>query len=165
MSDTQEFKPKPPFFFELSRLMVVAIRNGQLAYKGQLKPNGPWDVSWARIQTTQTFGIMAAGLTGDGRVAIVAQTRSAPIEVFYIDEKPNTPTQEWNAPVNLGRPTSSSALNNLSMALDADGRIEVFSVGMDVARSWKYQNPVRIVQEAVTITLHGTTTPVTITVE
>jgi len=165
MADTQEFKPKPPFFFELSRLMVVAIRGGQLAYIGQLKPNGPWDVSWARIQTTQTFGIMAAGLTGDGRVAIVAQTRSPPIEVFYIDEKPNTPIQEWNAPVNLGRPGASTALNNLSMALDAEARIEVFAVGNNGAIWWKYQNPNRIVQKTVTITPPGTGTPITVTVD
>jgi hypothetical protein len=108
---------------------------------------------------------MAAGLTGDGRVAIVAQTRSPPIEVFYIDEKPNTPTQEWNAPVNLGRPAGSTALTTLSMALDADARIEVFATGNNGAIWWKYQNPNRIVQKTVTITPPGTTTPITITVD
>ena len=36
------FTPKPPFFFELSRLMVVAVTaSGQLVSKAQTKPNGP----------------------------------------------------------------------------------------------------------------------------
>ena len=43
--------PRQPFFFELSRLMVVAIQasNGALVYKAQTKPNGPWGANWAPI--------------------------------------------------------------------------------------------------------------------
>src|SRR5215470_6032955 len=102
---SQNFTPKPPFFFELSRLMVVAVMgaNGQLVYKAQTKPNGPWQANWTPIDSTRSYGIMAAGLTGDGRVAVVAQPTSQ-AGVLYIDEKPNTLTEQWNAPFDLGKP-------------------------------------------------------------
>jgi hypothetical protein len=159
------FTPKPPFFFELSRLMVVAINtSGRLVYKAQTKPNGPWEANWSPVESAHVFAYMAAGLTGDGRVAVVAQP-TAPPELLYIDEKPNTSTQQWNAPVSLGKPAGSSTLNNLSMALDADGRVEVFAIGNNGAIWWKYQNPNRIVQKTVTITPPGTTTPITVTVD
>lgn len=87
-------KPRPhgarqPFFIELSRLMVVAIKasSSQLVYKAQTKPSGPWETDWAPVDTTQTYKLMTAGITGDGHVAVVAQPASAP-GVFYIDEKP-----------------------------------------------------------------------------
>jgi hypothetical protein len=80
------FTPKPPFFFQLSRLMVVAINvSGRLVYRAQTKPNGPWEANWTPIDNARTYAAMAAGLTGDGRVAVVAQQPSGP--PFYIDEK------------------------------------------------------------------------------
>jgi hypothetical protein len=160
------FAPKPPFFFELSRLMVVAINaSGRLVYKAQTKPNGPWEANWTPIDNVHTFAGMAAGLTGDGRVAVVAQPPSGP-GPFYIDEKPDTPTQEWNTPVNLGPPPGSPAgFNFLTLAFDADGRVEVFGTGSNDTIWWKYQNPNRIVQKTVTITPPGTHTPITVTVD
>jgi hypothetical protein len=171
MSDTHlaeqgpPFKPKPPFFFELSRLMVVATdENGRLVYKAQTKPNGPWEANWTPIDTAHSFGPMAAGLTGDGRVAVVGEPKPGP-NVLYIDEKPDTLTQQWNAPFNLGNPPGVSAFISLSLTPDADGRVEVF--GVDSAHNiwWKYQNPNRIVQKTVTITPPGTKTPITVTVD
>ena len=128
-STTQEIKfpfvPKPPFFFQLSRLMVVAINaGGRLVTRAQTKPNGPWEANWTTIDNAHTFAAMAAGLTGDGRVAVVGQQPSGP--PLYIDEKPNTSTQQWNAPFSLGTPAGSPAgFNYLALAFDADGRVEV----------------------------------------
>ena len=124
MADTP-FTPKPPFFFQLSRLMVVAINaGGRLVTRAQTKPNGPWEANWTTIDNAHTFAAMAAGLTGDGRVAVVGQQPSGP--PLYIDEKPNTSTQQWNAPFSLGTPAGSPAgFNYLALAFDADGRVEV----------------------------------------
>src|SRR3954463_10732901 len=78
------FKPKPPFFFELSRLMVVAIAaDGKLVSRAQRNPNGPWDANGAAGEKPQSFNVMAAGLTGDGRVMVVAQPASGS-GVLYI---------------------------------------------------------------------------------
>ena len=171
----QKRKPKPkppadkarqPLFFELSRLMVVAIMasSSQLVYRAQTKPNGPWEANWTPIDTTQTYGVMASGTTGDGRVAVVAQP-SNPTALFYIDEKANSAVQAWNAPVNLGKPAGINAFANLAMALDADARLEVFGTDTNGGIWWKYQNPDRIVQKTITVTPPGTTTPITVTVD
>jgi hypothetical protein len=160
-----DFKPKPPFFFQLSRLMVVAINaSSRLVYRAQTKPNGPWEANWTPIDNAHTFAAMAAGLTGDGRVAVVAQQPSGPL--LYIDEKPDTPTQQWNAPVDLGTPAGSPAgFNFLALAFDADGRVEVFGTGSNDSIWWKYQNPNRIVQRTIQVTPPGTDTPITVTVD
>jgi hypothetical protein len=161
------FTPKPPFFFELSRLMVVAIKggtNGQLVYRAQTKPNGPWEASWTPIEGSQTFNAMAAGLTGDGRVAIVAQPTSN-AGVLYIDEKQNTLNEGWNAPVNLGKPAGVAQFYFLATTFDVDGRVEVFGTASDNGIWWKYQNPNRIVKKTVTRTPPGTNTPITVEVD
>src|ERR1044072_615714 len=118
------FTPKPPFFFELSRLMVVAIKggnSGQLVYRAQTKPNGPWEPSWTPIEGAQTFNALGAGLTGGGRVAIVAQPTSN-AGVLYIDEKQNTLNEGWNAPVNLGKPAGIHGFHFLATTYDTEGR-------------------------------------------
>jgi len=161
------FKPKPRFFFELSRLMVVAIKggtNGQLMYRAQTKPNGPWEANWTPIEGAQTFNAMGAGLTGDGRVAIVAQPTSN-AGVLYIDEKQNTLNEGWNPPVNLGKPAGVAQFYFLATTSDVDGRVEVFGTDSNNGIWWKYQNPTRIVQKTVTITPPGTHTPITVTVD
>ena len=161
------FTPKPPFFFELSRLMVVAIKggpHGDLVYRAQTKPNGPWEADWTPIVKGQTFNAMAAGLTGDGRVAVVAQPGSN-AGVLYIDEKVDTLKQEWNAPVNLGKPPGITQFFFLATTYDTEGRVEVFGTANDHSIWWKYQNPKRVVQKTVTITPPGTKTPITVTVE
>jgi len=159
------FKPKPPFFFELSRLMVVATdANSKLVYKAQTKPNGPWEANWTPIDKSGTYGAMAAGLTGDGRVAVVAEPRSQS-NVVFIDEKPDTLTQQWNAPFDLGSPPGVTTFFSLALTPDAEARVEVFGVDSNRNIWWKYQNPNRIVQKQVTITPPGTKTPITVTVD
>src|SRR4051812_16986332 len=160
------FKPKPRFFFELSRLMVVAIKggnNGQLVSRAQTKPNGPWEPNWTPVEKTQTFNAMAAGLTGDGRVAIVAQPTSN-AGVLYIDQNLATPKQEWNTPINLGKPGGITQFYFLATAYDTDGRVEVFGTDTNHGIWWKYQNPSRIVQKTIQVTPPGTHTPITVTV-
>jgi hypothetical protein len=157
---------RQPFFIELSRLMVVAIKasSGQLVYKAQTKPNGPWQANWMPVDTTQTYGVMTTGITGDGRIAVVAQP-SSPTALFYIDETPDTVgPEEWNAPVSLGKPAGVNAFAHLAMAVDADARLEIFGTDTNGGIWWKYQNPSRIVQKTVTITPPGTKTPITVTV-
>jgi hypothetical protein len=86
--------------------------------------------------------------------------------LFFIEEKPDiVGREEWNAPVNLGKPAGADAFAHLAMAFDVDGRMEVF--GTDTAGGiwWKYQNPNRIVQKTVTVTPPGTKTPITVTVD
>jgi hypothetical protein len=153
--------------FELSRLMVVALKasSGQLVAKGQTKPNGSWEAEWAPIDTSQTYGVMAAGRTGDGRVAVIAQP-SSPTGLFYIDEVPNAiGTEEWNAPIDLGKPPGVLAFLHLAMALDIGARLELFGTDMVGRVWWKYQNPSRIVRKSVTRTPPGTKDPITITVD
>ena len=157
-------------FFERSRLMVVAVQaNGQLVCKGQTKPNGPWEANWTPIDTVHSFGPMTAGITGDGRVAVVAQTASVS-GVFFIDEQQNALNVGWNPPVDLGRPPGVAAFYTFAMAYDADGRLEVFGLDNSTLSPgggriwWKYQNPNRIVQKTIQVTPPGTKTPITVTV-
>jgi hypothetical protein len=160
-------KTRQPFFIELSRLMAVAIKasSSQLVYKAQTKPNGPWQSNWTPIDSTQTYGLMTAAITGDGRVAVVAQP-SSPTALFFIVETPDTVgPEEWSAPVNLGKPAGVNAFSNLAMTYDVDARMEVFGTDTGGGIWWKYQNPNRIVQKTVTITPPGTQTPITVTVD
>jgi hypothetical protein len=161
-------------FFELSRLMVVAVlgSNNRLVYKAQTKPNGPWEANWSPIDTTQTFGWIAAGISGDGRVAVVGQRASGTPGVSYIIEAPDSlVVQRWNPPVDLGKPAPANNLSQLAIIADADGRLEVFAldaIGTDPGGAriwWKYQNPNRVVQKQVKVTPPGTHEPITITVE
>jgi len=160
-------------FFELSRLMVVAVlgSTSRLVYKAQSKPNGPWETKWSPIDTTQTFGWIAAGIAGDGRVAVVGQRASGQPGVSYIIEAPDSMVvQRWDPPVDLGKPAAANNLSHLAIIADAGGRLEVFAldvIGTDPGGCriwWKYQNPDRIVQKEVKITPPGTKTPITITV-
>jgi hypothetical protein len=161
-------------FFELSRLMVVAVGSaGRLVYKAQTKPSGPWEANWSPIDTTpQTYGWMSAGITGDGRVAVVAQRAAGNAGVTYIVEAPDSiAVQRWSPPLDLGRPTGTANVSQPVLVADAGGRVEVFV--LDVAGSdpggariwWKYQNPNRVVQKQVRVTPPGTRTPITITVD
>jgi hypothetical protein len=161
------FTPREPFFFELSRLMVVAIKagNGQLVYKAQTKPNGRWETNWTPIETVHSFGAMAAGLTGDGRVAVVAQP-STGAGILFIDEAPDAiDVQRWNRPVDLGNPVAGSVFGQLTMAYDVDGRVEVFGTDAGGNIWWKYQNPNRIVQKTIERTPPGTHEKITVTVD
>ena len=161
-------------FFVLSRLMVVAVGNtSRLVYKAQTKPSGPWEANWSPIDTKQTYGWIAAGIAGDGRVAVVAQrVLSGTAGISYIIEAPDSlVVQRWDPPVDLGKPAAANNFSWLSLIADAGGRFEVFAldvVGTDPGGCriwWKYQNPNRIVQKQVQVTPPGTQTPITVTVE
>jgi hypothetical protein len=160
-------------FFELSRLMVVAVGNtSRLVYKAQTKPSGPWEANWSPIDTTQTYGWIAAAIAGDGRVAVAAQRAPGPAGVSYIIEAPDSlVVQRWNPPVDLGKPAAATNVSWLTLVADAGGRLEVFAldvIGTDPSGAriwWKYQNPNRIVQKQIQVTPPGTKTPITVTVE
>jgi hypothetical protein len=160
-------------FFELSRLMVVAIGStSRLVYKAQTKPSGPWEANWSPIDTTQTYGWIAAGIAGDGRVAVVAQRAPGPAGVSYIIEAPDSlVVQRWDPPVDLGKPAGATNISWLTLIADAGGRVEVFAldnIGTDPGGAriwWKYQNPNRIVQKQIQVTPPGQRTPITVTVE
>lgn len=154
-------------FFELSRLMVVGIDSakGQLIQKAQTSPNGPWPSAWSPI-APGAWVIMTAGLTRDGRVAVVAQpSGAASLSFITEDESQAGPTSKWNAPMNIGAPPGAASYQKLSMANDADGRIEVFLTDNQGRIWWIYQNPEQIVQVQKTITPPGSTTPIVVTVD
>jgi len=155
-----------PAFFEMSRLMVVAIEStsSRLIFKAQTKPNGPWATNWMPIDSTNTYTVSTSGLTRDGRVAVIGQTAKA---VMYIDEAlvQVGGVETWNAPVSLGLPAGVTSMANLSMARDTDGRIEIFAVAANGTIWWIYQNPDQLVTKQVTITPPGTTTPIVVTVQ
>ena len=167
--------PKLAPFFELSRLMVVAVlgSTSRLVYKAQTKPNGPWEANWSPIDASpQTYGWIAAGVTGDGRVAAIGQRTSGTPGVSYIDEALDSQVvQRWNQPVDLGKPAAANNLTQLALVADVGGRVEIFA--LDVVGTnpggcniwWKYQNPPRMVQKQVQVTPPGTKTPITVTVE
>jgi hypothetical protein len=161
-------QPGDPPFFELSRLMVVALKGSGnvLVYKAQTKPNGPWESAWTPVGPSQPYRPMTAGITGDGRVGIVAQ-RASDNGLSYIVETPDAVgVEQWDPPVDLGKPPGGSAFLYLAMAVDADARLDVFGSDDRGGRIWwKYQNPSRIVQKTVTVTPPGTTTPITVTVD
>ncbi|WP_137930303.1 hypothetical protein [Mesorhizobium comanense] len=154
-------------FFELSRLMVVAINApaGQLIQKAQASPNGAWASAWSPI-APGAYLIMTVGLTKDGRVAVVAQA-SGTVNLSFITEDANQvgPIDKWNPPVNIGAPPGVTSYQKLSMARDVDGRIEIFLTDNQGRIWWIYQNPDQIVQVQKTITPPGTTTPIVVTVD
>ncbi|TPM27889.1 hypothetical protein [Mesorhizobium sp. B2-3-4] len=154
-------------FFELSRLMIVGIDSaaGRLIQKAQVAPNGAWPSAWSPI-AAGAWVIMTAGLTKDGRVAVVAQP-SGTVNLSFITEDANQvgPVDKWNPPVNIGAPPGAASYQKLSMANDADGRIEVFLTDNQGRIWWIYQNPDQIVQVQKTITPPGTTTPIVVTVD
>jgi hypothetical protein len=158
-------------FFELSRLLVVAVQsNGQLVCKGQTKPNGPWEANWTPVETVHSFGAMTAAVTGDGRVGVVAQPASG-TDVLFIDEQQNALNVGWNPPVGLGKPPGVNLFTKFTMAYDTDGRLQVFGIDNSTLSGgggriwWKYQNPSRIVQKQVQVTPPGSKTPITVTVD
>ncbi|UVK56049.1 hypothetical protein DBIPINDM_002625 [Mesorhizobium sp. AR02] len=154
-------------FFELSRLMVVAIDTaaGRLIQKAQTAPNGPWPAQWSII-APGTYVQMTAGITKDGRVAVVAQL-SGTTNLSFISEDANQvgPVDKWNPPQNIGAPPIATSYQKFSMARDADGRIEIFVTDNQGYIWWIYQNPDQIVQVQKTITPPGTTTPIVVTVD
>ncbi|MBZ9737888.1 hypothetical protein [Mesorhizobium sp. CO1-1-4] len=154
-------------FFELSRLMVVGIDSaaGRLIQKAQTAPNGPWPSAWSPI-AAGAWVIMSAGLTKDGRVAVVAQP-SGTTNLSFITEDANQvgPVDKWNPPVGIGAPPGATLYQKLSMANDADGRIEIFLTDNLGRIWWIYQNPDVVVQVQKTITPPGTTTPIVVTVD
>ncbi|WP_214473884.1 hypothetical protein [Mesorhizobium sp. dw_380] len=160
-------KPAGASFFELSRLMVVGIDSakGQLIQKAQLSPNGPWPAAWSFI-APGAWLIMTAGLTKDGRVAVVAQP-SGTTNLSFIAEDANQigPVDKWTAPVGIGAPPGAASYQKLAMANDADGRIEVFLTDNLGRIWWIYQNPDQIIQVQKTITPPGSTTPIVVTVD
>lgn len=154
-------------FFELSRLMVVGIDSakGQLIQKAQTAPNGPWPDAWSPI-APGAWIIMTAGLTKDGRVAVVAQP-SGTTNLSFITEDANQigPIDKWNAPVSIGAPPGATSYQKLTMANDVDGRIEIFLTDNQGRIWWIYQNPDQVVQVQKTITPPGSKTPIVVTVD
>ncbi|BCG77406.1 hypothetical protein MesoLj113b_09480 [Mesorhizobium sp. 113-3-3] len=154
-------------FFELSRLMVVGIDSAksQLIQKAQTSPNGPWPSAWSPI-APGAWVIMTAGLTKDGRVAVVAQP-SGTTNLSFITEDANQigPIDKWNSPVGIGAPPGATSYQKLTMANDADGRIEIFLTDNQGRIWWIYQNPDQVVQVQKTITPPGTTAPIVVTVD
>ncbi|RVB62825.1 hypothetical protein, partial [Mesorhizobium sp. M7A.F.Ca.CA.002.03.2.1] len=160
-------KPAGAAFFELSRLMVVGIDSAksQLIQKAQDAPNGSWPAAWSFI-APGAWVIMTAGLTRDGRVAVVAQA-SGTTNLSFITEDPNQigPIDKWTAPTSIGTPPGATSYQKLTMARDADGRVEIFLTDNLGRIWWIYQNPDVIVQVQKTITPPGTTTPIVVTVD
>ncbi len=162
------FEAGQPPFFELSRLMVVAIEasTSKLVFKAQTAPNGPWADQWGQVDTGHAYSLMAAGITRDGRVAVAAQAAgNGP--VFYIDEMldQSPGVESWNPPVDIGMPAGVGTIQSLAMERDADGRVEIFAVAAQGTIWWQYQNPDQIVERQVTITPPGTDTPIVVTVQ
>lgn len=152
-------------FAELSRLMVIGIdvnQGNKLLWTAQTEPNGPWSGKWAAINDT-AYIVLGTGSTTDGRVALAAQTKDAPLAVHYIDEAPQGPDgqERWNAPVNLGMPDGLAGFHQLAMTRDADGRIEIFGVDDSGGNVWWiYQNPPKIVEKTEKIIPPGQTEPI-----
>jgi hypothetical protein len=168
-ASAKQKKEPQPFFFELSRLMVVGITmaDNQLVYKTQTEPNGPWEANWTPIAKSAAYDIMAAGSTRDGSVAVVAQTHSNPNVHYYVNHPDSSSgIKGWVPPVDLGLPPGLAGFGLLAMARDLDGRVEVFGLTEKSGDVWWiYQNPDRVVEKQVTRTPPGTTTPVTVTVQ
>jgi hypothetical protein len=165
---TADNKRKDPFFFEKSRLMVIAINatNRNLMYRAQTRPNGPWEADWSWINRDNTYAIMAAGLARDGRVVALAQTTGAPAVHFYIETPESTGgRQGWERPVNLGMPGGVAGFGQLATCRGANGKVQVFGLANGTGNVWWiFENPDRIVNEQVTITPPGQQNPITITV-
>ncbi|WP_432288566.1 hypothetical protein SLT36_29335 (plasmid) [Aminobacter sp. BA135] len=153
-------------FFELSRLMVVAIDGGSnLVQKAQNGPNGPWAKAWTPV-APGTYAIMATGLTRDGRVAVVAQPSGGPQLVFITEDANQVgPIEKWNPPVNIGAVPGATGYQSMSMARDADGLIEIFVVTANGQIWWIRENPPKLVEKTVTVTPPGTDKPITVTVQ
>lgn len=157
-------------FTELSRLMLVGIdanQNNNILWTAQVAPNGAWNKIYAPVNTN-SYLVLGTGSTMDGRVAMAALTKSAPVTVHYIDEAPQGPGGEerWNAPVDLGLPAGATGLVQLAMQRDANGRVEIFGVDGTTGHVWWiYQNPPKIVDKTEQVTPPGSTTPITVHVQ
>lgn len=157
-------------FAELSRLMVIGLdvnQGNKALWTAQTEPNGPWSGIWTAINDN-AYLVLGTGSTTDGRVAMVAQTKNAPLKVHYIDEAPQGPggTERWNAPVNLGMPDGLAGFHQFEMTRDADGRIEIFGVDDSGGNVWWiYQNPPKIVDKTEQVTPPGATEPITVHVK
>ncbi|WP_299866470.1 hypothetical protein [uncultured Hoeflea sp.] len=157
-------------FAELSRLMVIGLdvnQGNRALWTAQTEPNGAWSGDWAPINET-AYLVLGTGSTTDGRVAMVAQTKNAPLEVHYIDEAPQGPggAERWNAPVNLGMPDGLAGFHQFEMTRDADGRIEIFGVDDSGGNVWWiYQNPPKIVDKTEQVTPPGAKEPITVHVK
>lgn len=145
-----------PGFFELSRLMVVALvakSGGGFALKtrSQTEPNGPWAADWSPVGDGTYANLLAAGQTIDGRIAILVQTESNPTVDLIVEAHPEpSGTRTWDPPVNLGMPPAAGSLSSLAMGIDAGGRLEVFVVTPAGEVWWKYRNPDRVVEKTIT---------------
>jgi hypothetical protein len=160
--------PREAFFFEKSRLLVVAVNNnGQLVYKAQTCPNGPWEADWAPIAPQGSYHVMAAGLARDGCVAVVAQVPSDPAVQYIIESQSSSGgVESWDPPVSLGNPAGVAKFTQLVFACDRVGRTNIFGVAQETGQVWWiYQNPDRLVTKQVTRTPPGTNTPITVMVE
>jgi len=160
---------RQPFFFELSRLMIIGINlvDNLLVYKAQTKPNGPYETDWTPISRSEAYDIMAAGLAKDGRVVAIAQTHSNPTVHFYIEAPDEMHgIARWEPPVNLGLPHGVPGFSQLVTRRDDDGRIEIFGLAANTGYVWWiFQNPDRIVTKQVTVIPPGQKDPITVTVQ
>lgn len=166
-SATAQPKRKEPFFFEKSRLMVLAINatNHNLIYRAQTRPNGPWEADWSWVDKSHTYDIMAAGVARDGRVVALAQTSRAPTVHFYIEKPDEVGGENWEPPVDLGLPAGVPGFKQLATVRGGNGKVQVFGLAGDGGNLWWiYQNPDRMVEKQVTRTPPGTARPITVTV-
>jgi hypothetical protein len=160
--------PREAFFFEKSRLMVIAINNnGQLVYKAQTGPNGPFEADWTPIASQGSYQVMAAGLARDGRVAVAAHADSNPDVQYFIESQASSGgVESWDPPISLGHPASVSKFSQLVFTRNRAGLTNIFGVAEQTGEVWWiYQNHDRLVTKQVTITPPGTKTPITIEVQ
>jgi hypothetical protein len=158
-------------FAELSRLMLVGLDGAtdQIVWTAQTVPNGPWSGTLSAIDTGHSYGLLGAGSTLDGRVAMVAQTTGSPASVHFIAETAGQDAagvQRWDPPQDLGMPDGVDTFRQLVMGRDAAGRVEVFGIESDPGVVWWcYQNPLATETRRETVTPPGTTEPIEVTVQ
>ena len=152
----------------LSRIMVVDIvmPSGQLSYRLQASPDGPWEPKWNPIDKN-AYSLLSAGNMRSGDVAIAVQSTKAP-SVYFIAQKGHGPggNPVWSRRAKLGLPARSAGFKHLVCCSDCDGRVEIFGLdGKSGKLWWIFQNPDRIVTKKVRIVPPGAKKPITVTVQ
>ncbi|MEM5585250.1 hypothetical protein WNZ15_22530 [Roseibium sp. AS2] len=150
------------------RIFLAAVTpNGELEYKDQQSENGPFYSYFTRLtEATFSTGHLAASVTQDGYVALLAQdAKSKDLVYLHESDEPNA-SNRFAVAENLGKPDGVAGFVETALINGLTGRQNIFATSSGSSNHlwWKFQNVNRIIQETITVTPPGSETPIEITV-
>jgi hypothetical protein len=154
----------------LYRQFISGIdQSHKLTYTRQMHSNGIFDPSWYQVNSNDYNGATSAGMTIDGRVALLAMLSDGS-KLHYIMEKldedhvHSSGAAEWTDPEEIDFPDGVSLFSQLLLIRGYGDLDNIFGVTSDGDIWWKTQNPYKIVEKTETVTPPGASDPITVTV-